>query len=230
MQKDTGFSIGKAQLCDIQTLNIDNRLSDNLIIDPCMLEGEFFRIHPMRQVYLNINKADKNWYALSSQLADEYDEIANIVTATLFQGVTEQGESFILPLLDIDISDCACGEMECDTCRDLVSLHSKRDDVSLAIEKAKKEWVKIAGCEDAIYVMDSKKIKKNQLNWPYQDFEATLKLAFYGNFFIESADHPKFKEILCDRRINYDANEFYYFVSGETMMYPDLATINTSFF
>ena len=108
-------------------------------------------------------------------LGDTYTgRIKYLSYATLFLGITETGETFVLP-----VTEPWKGYP-----------YSWRDSLLEAVNITRKEWVKIdintqAKCHEII----DQKPSRTQPNWPPESFEEILQEAFPGEFYVDSDDN-----------------------------------------
>lgn len=144
----------------------------------------FFRIHPDIEVTACIVRFEDRWYLLSSDIVEAFPkQIKGLSYARLYQGITDAGETFVLPVTE--------------PWRGYPS--SWRDSLLDIVDIAADNWVKVASNnERQIYEIEEQKHSRIPPAWLVDEFEDILRLAFAGEFYIHSLDHPILNALLIE--------------------------------
>jgi len=144
-------------------------------------KNTFFKIYPDRQIEVSIAYNNNRFYLFDNSIADYYQgQLKKLSQATLYQGITEAGKSFILP-----VTKPWPGYTE-------HWYHSLSDIVKSATEKYLKIESDIS--VDSYIVLDEKRLT-NQVQWPQGDFDEIITAAFPDEYYVSHEDHPLLDEL-----------------------------------
>jgi len=143
-------------------------------------------IHPENRVQATVINHDNQWYLLAGHIASECKgNIKKLATAMLYQGLTSQGGSFILPVTEPWPGYPSSWE---ESLKDIV-------------EDAKTEWVKLEKDDDLkLYNIYKTQSWTQAPAWPKDDFETLLAKAFPGENYITDIEHPVLEALYNDYR------------------------------
>jgi len=152
-------------------------------------KNTFFTIHPKNQVKAPVAYHDGHWYLFGYDIADYYyGRLKKLSTATLYQGITEDGQSFIIPVVEPWPGYSG----------------TWHDSLICRVEDARKCYMKIDR-EDNIscYSMVEKKRLSTNVKWPKQNFEELLALAFPDDYYVVHNGNPVFEDLLMSNASRY---------------------------
>jgi len=144
-------------------------------------KNTFFKIYPDRQVDVSIAHNNGHWYLFDNNIADFYQgQLKKLSQATLYQGITEAGQSFILPVVKPwpGYTD---------------SWYRSLSDIA---DSATEKYLKIE-CDSSInsYAIVEEKRLTNQVQWPQDIFAEILTAAFPDEYYVDQEDHPLLDEL-----------------------------------
>jgi len=159
-----------------------------LTIPVCIPVNTFFKVRPDRNLDVCVIEDEGTWYLVSKAIVNEYPKAIsmNVFHATLYQCLTEEGKYFILPsYMKHKIPDATADDYD-------MTLHGTINDSII-----NGSWVSLEYIED-LKAYEFNAASTNPLednsNWPDSgSFEETIAAAFQGDLYIDSTDHPMFK-------------------------------------
>jgi len=144
---------------------------------PVMIpKNSFFKIHPTNKIEVSIAHYHNRWYLFDFDIANRYyGDLKKLSKATLYQGITEEGKSFILPVVQPWPGYS----------------RSWRDSLISRMEDATEKYISmVTDSHINGYVLIDEKRLTNTPKWPKQDFESLINSAFSGEYYVGYDEHP----------------------------------------
>jgi len=155
--------------------------TQNKTISVMIPKNTFFKIYPDRQIEVSIAYSNNRWYLFENSIAAYYQgQLKKLSQATLYQGITEEGKNFILPVVKP-----WPGYTQ--------SWYQSLNDI---VKDATDKYLKIESDTsiDSYIVVDEKRLT-NKVQWPQDDFEDLLAAAFPDEHYVDHEDHPLLDEL-----------------------------------
>jgi hypothetical protein len=153
---------------------------------PVCVPRKPFRIEKGSARYGYLICSENQWYLLHPELSNDHD-ISGIQKATLYQGIFDDGESFILPVTHPEPGKNP----------------SWYDGWMNIVDAAQKRWVLASKNVDARCYLPKEVKGPKTLNWPDWDMEYCLELAFW-NRHIDTLEHRVIVEASNKANARYD--------------------------
>jgi len=161
---------------------------DVLPIPVCIPENTFFKVRPDRKLNVCVMEDEGTWYLVSKAIVNgKHIAISrNVLHATLYQCITEEGRYFILPCYMKHKKPDATADDYDMTLQGTINQSILEDRwISLEYLKDFQEYEFLAASDDDL---------ENISDWPDSGtFEETIAAAFQDDLYIDSKDHPLFK-------------------------------------
>jgi len=144
-------------------------------------KNTYFKIYPDRQIDVSVAHNNGHWYLFDNTIADDLQgQLKKLSQATLYQGITETGQSFILPVVKPwpGYTD------------------SWYRSLSHIADQATDKYLKIE-CDSSInnYAIVEEKRLTNQVQWPQDDFDEIISTAFPDEYYVNHDRHPLLDEL-----------------------------------
>ena len=143
--------------------------------------NEFFTINADINLPTVVAYYENCWYLFSQDVIEAYDErLKYISDATLYSGVTESGEYFILPVTE--------------TWKGYPRSWNETLVESIAI--AEHQWVKIRpnNTSNCYEIIDQQRLNQ-AIDWPEEELDNLLVKAFSNDAYVNRENHPLLLEI-----------------------------------
>jgi len=172
-----------------QTINLDDvSYQDNehyhdeeMNINVMIPKNTFFKIHPEKCLEVSIAYHNKHYYLFSSDIASRYKgKLIKLSKAKIYQGITEEGDSFILPVV-----------------KPWPGYSSKwQATLTARVESAKTSYISMEIDDDIkCYVLVDEKRLTNRVQWPEVTFGEIITAAFPDDYYVEDDENPIIHEL-----------------------------------